>query len=78
MKKPQKRKEWLADLRSLKTEELDVRRRDLEEEIFRLKLKAETGQVDNPAGLRSSRRALAQVLTLLRENSLKAGKGVVS
>ena len=78
MKKPQKRKEWLADLRSLKSEELNVRRRDLEEEIFRLRLKGRTAQLDCPAGLRNSRRALAQVLTLLREADLKAEKGVAS
>jgi large subunit ribosomal protein L29 len=78
MKKGQRRKEWLADLRSLKAEELLVRRQDLEEEIFRLKLKAETGQVDNPAGVRQSRRSLARVNTLIREAELNSAKGVQS
>ncbi|MFH1018462.1 MAG: 50S ribosomal protein L29 [Pseudomonadota bacterium] len=78
MKKANKRKEWLADLRSLKAEELEIRRRDLEEEVFRLKLKAGTGQLDNPAGLKTSRKALAQVLTLLGEAAIKAEKGVQS
>ena len=55
------------DLRKLTPEELDARVRDLRDTLFNLKVKHETGQLDNVAGLGRSRRDLARALTIQTE-----------
>jgi large subunit ribosomal protein L29 len=61
-----------ADLRSLSTDELLVRQREVTDEIFHLRLRRATAQLSNPMKLRESRRTLARVKTLLRERAPKA------
>jgi large subunit ribosomal protein L29 len=55
----------LDDLRQMNPEDLQVKERETREEIFRLRLKMRTNQLDNPAGLRRARRELAWTMTLL-------------
>ena len=55
------------DLRKLTPEELDARVRDLRDTLFNMKVKHETGQLDDVAGLGRSRRDLARVLTIRSE-----------
>jgi large subunit ribosomal protein L29 len=55
------------DLRKLTPEELDARVRDLRDSLFNLKVKHETGQLDDVAGLGRSRRDLARALTIQTE-----------
>ena len=55
----------LDDLRQMNPEDLQVKERETREEIFRLRLKMRTNQLDNPAGLRRARRELAWIMTLL-------------
>ena len=55
------------DLRMLTPEELDARVRDLRDTLFNMKVKHETGQLDDVAGLGRSRRDLARVLTIRSE-----------
>jgi len=54
-------------IRELKNEELATRVEELEEEIFRSRIQKETGQLDQMGKVRSLRRFLARVKTILRE-----------
>lgn len=56
-------------LRQLTPEELEARVRDLRNQVFNLRIKHSTGQLENAAGLRVNRRDLARVLTVQNERS---------
>jgi large subunit ribosomal protein L29 len=49
--------------------DLSVKERESREEIFRLKLKLRTNQLDNHASYRRARRELARIVTLIGEKS---------
>jgi len=55
----------LDELRQMTPADLRVKEREAREEIFRLRLKLRTNQLDNHAGYRRARRELARILTLL-------------
>ncbi len=59
----------LDELKQMNPEDLRVKERETREEIFRLRLKLRTSQLDNPASYRRARRELARILTLLKEKS---------
>ena len=61
-----------SDLRNLSEAELDVRTRELEEELFMLQLRRATSQLENPMKLRAVRRDLARCRTIHHER-VKAG-----
>jgi ribosomal protein L29 len=52
--------------------DLRVKERETREEIFRLRLKLRTNQLDNPASYRKARRELAWILTLISEQQTRA------
>jgi len=58
-------------LRDLDTPELEVQQKELGEQIFRLRFQLTTGQSEALARLRSARKELARVKTLLREREVK-------
>ena len=58
----------IADFRELTDEELRHRERDLDDQIFRLRIQKSMGQMDSPGTLRETRRDLARVKTVLCEN----------
>lgn len=55
------------ELRDLALEELEEKSRDLRGELFNVKVKRSTGQLENTALLRQLRRNVARVETVLRE-----------
>lgn len=57
----------LDELRQMTAPDLRVKEREAREEIFRLRLKLRTNQLDNHAAYRRARRELALILTLLSE-----------
>jgi large subunit ribosomal protein L29 len=61
--------EKAAELRELNVEELRQREHDLEEQLFRARIQKATGQLDQPMKLRTMRRDLARVKTVLRQKS---------
>ncbi|MFQ5839799.1 MAG: 50S ribosomal protein L29 [Candidatus Methylomirabilales bacterium] len=61
------------ELRELSTEELRQKQLDLEEGLFRLKMRAAVSQLENPTGIRQHRRDIARIATLLRERTLEGG-----
>ena len=59
--------ELLTDLRGMTGEDLQRRARDLEEQVFRLRIQKSMGQGDAGNKIRPLRRELARVKTVLRE-----------
>jgi large subunit ribosomal protein L29 len=57
------------DLRQLTPEELEARIRDLRDQVFNLRVKHATGQLQATAGLRTTRRDLARALSVRNERS---------
>jgi large subunit ribosomal protein L29 len=49
--------------------DLRIKERELREEIFKLRLKLRTNQLDNPGNYREARRELARILTLTKQKS---------
>ena len=62
-----------SEIRNLSEAELEVRTRELEDEIFMLQLRRATSQLENPMKLRVVRRDLARCRTIERERTKAAG-----
>jgi large subunit ribosomal protein L29 len=58
-------------LRDFGEPELIARERELAEQVFRLRFQLTTGQAEAVGRLRSARKDLARVKTLLREHQLR-------
>jgi len=58
-----------TEIRSLGPDELEQKEKDLREEIFRLRLRGATGQIENKMKARLVRRDLARVLTIKQQRS---------
>ncbi len=56
-----------AEIRDLAVEELEAKSRELRGELFNVKVKRSTGQLENTAKLGQLRRDIARVETVLRE-----------
>ena len=59
-----------ADLRELDAEALESTLREAKEELFNLRFQNATGQLDNTARLKTVRRQIARIYTVLREREL--------
>ena len=57
----------VAEVRDLGVDELHQREKDLDDQLFRLRIQKSMGQVEAAHKLRSLRRDLARVKTVLRE-----------
>jgi large subunit ribosomal protein L29 len=63
------------DLSNLSSPELDVKLRELREELFTLRFRNSMRQLDNALKIRSTRRDIARVLMLLgRGDGTKGGR----
>ncbi len=60
-----------SELRDMTKEEILLRKEELEKEIFNLKIRQATKQIDNPLRIRTLRRELARIITVLHEDELK-------
>lgn len=58
-----------GDLRNLGTDELGAKERDLADQLFRLRIQKSMGQLEAPGKIRSVRRDLARVKTVLRQKT---------
>ena len=63
--------EHLTELRGLPADELRQKARDLDEQVFRLRLQQSMGQAESGNKLRPLRRERARVKTVLREKTAK-------
>ena len=56
-----------GELRSLGADELGVKERELTDQLFRMRIQKSMGQLEAPAKMRTVRRDLARVKTVLRQ-----------
>ncbi len=59
-----------AELRSMSRVELTEKVTELKEELFNLRFQSATGQLESPAHLRSVRKEIARIYTVLQERNL--------
>jgi large subunit ribosomal protein L29 len=64
-----------AEIREFGVDELRSREKDLDDQIFRLRIQKSMGQLEAPARVRELRRDLAKIKTILREKQQAAGSG---
>jgi len=58
-----------SELRSLTVEELKQKEQDMRKELFSLKFRLATGEVENPMRIHGLRKDIARVLTIVTEKS---------
>jgi len=58
-------------LRDMTSQELSNKLNDLKAELFNLRFQLATGQLENPVRIRSVKKDIARVKTILRERELK-------
>jgi large subunit ribosomal protein L29 len=56
-----------AELRDLGPDELSVKEHDLTDQLFRMRIQKSMGQLEAPEKLRTVRRDLARIKTVLRQ-----------
>ena len=62
----------VGELRDLSVEDLQARARELEDQLFRMRLQQSLGQLDAPLKLRFTRRDLARIKTVITEKQRQA------
>jgi large subunit ribosomal protein L29 len=62
------------ELRELNEDDLRNRERELDDQLFRLRIQKAMGHLDVPLKVREVRRDLARVKTVLRQKSAPAGR----
>ncbi|MFA6414043.1 MAG: 50S ribosomal protein L29 [Syntrophales bacterium] len=55
------------ELRDLSIDELQQKNQELDEELFRLKIRHTSGQLDSPSTLGQTRKNIARIKTVLRQ-----------
>lgn len=63
-----------SKFRDMTNDELNHSLTELKSELFNLRFRLATGQLDNPMRIREVKKDIARVKTILRERELKAQK----
>jgi large subunit ribosomal protein L29 len=58
-----------AELRDLSVDDLRTKERELDEEVFRLRIQKATASLEQTSKVKAARRDLARVKTILREKA---------
>ena len=61
-----------TEIRELTLDELRARVKDLDDQIFRLRIQKSMGQLEAPGKVRDVRRDLARIKTILREKEMQS------
>ena len=64
----------VGEIRELDVDELRQREKDMDDQLFRLRIQKSMGQLEAAHKLKAIRRDLARVKTVLREKELSAGR----
>ena len=67
-----KRRDKIVKYRDMTSKELDGTLNDLKNELFNLRFQLATGQLENPLKLKSVKKDIARVNSILRERELQA------
>ena len=60
------------ELHVLTVDELNTKLKELTEELFNLRFRHAIGQLENPAALKTCKKDIAKVKTIIRERELQA------
>lgn len=60
-----------TEVRQLSAEELESKLKDLKAELFNLRFQLTINQLDNPMRIKTVKKDIARIKTVLRENELK-------
>ena len=60
------------ELREMKNEELNVKLGELKQELFNLRFNHATGQLTNPMQIKTCKKDIARIKTILKERELNA------
>ena len=63
----------IGEIRELGVDELRAREKDLDDQLFRMRIQKSMGQLEAPAKVRGLRKDLARIKTILREKA-QAGR----
>ena len=64
----------VGEIRELSEDELRGREKDLDDQMFRLRIQKSMGQLEAPAKVRTLRKDLARIKTILRQKAAAAGQ----
>ena len=56
-----------AELRDLSVDDLEARAKEIEDQLFRMRIQQSLGQLDAPLKLRHTRRDLARIKTIITQ-----------
>jgi len=59
-----------SEIREFSLEEKQRKLNDLKEELFNLNFQQETGQLENPQKMKQTRRSIARIMTILKEDKI--------
>ena len=59
------------EIRDLSNDELQKKVADLKVELFNLRFRAATGQLENPSSIKEEKKDMARVKTIIREREIK-------
>ena len=57
----------VAELRDLSVDDLEARAKEIEDQLFRMRIQKSLGQLDAPLKLRHTRRDLARIKTIITQ-----------
>ncbi len=63
-----------SELREMSDEQLGLTLKEATENLFRLRLQAQTERLDAPSELRKNRRLIARIKTVQRQREMKAAE----
>ncbi|WP_138160037.1 50S ribosomal protein L29 [Peptoniphilus catoniae] len=62
------------EIRQMSSEELTKKVNELKNELFNLRFRHATGQLDNPSSIKLVKKDIARVKTIIKERELEVGK----
>jgi large subunit ribosomal protein L29 len=68
----------LSELRQMSAADLRIKEHEAREEVFKLRLKLRTNQLESRTNYYNARRELARILTLIQEQVAKAARANAS
>ena len=67
----------VKESRNMSSEELIKKADDLKGELFNLRFRLATGQLDNPQSIKMVKKDIARIKTIIRERQLQEGKEII-
>jgi len=64
----------MKELKELSGAELAEKEQQLKQELFNLRFQLATGRIENPMRIRQTKRDIARVKTVIRQQALSSGK----